>query len=66
METYCVSCNKINANQNFSVKNTKENRLMFLSNCAVCGKKNQDSLEIKNFVKHYSRILVIFKTISLR
>ena len=41
MKTYCVSCNKINANQNFSVKNTKENRLMFLSNCAVCGKKNQ-------------------------
>ena len=39
MVTYCVSCKKYTANKNSSVKNTKENRLMLLSNCAVCGKK---------------------------
>ena len=36
METYCVSCKK---NKNSSVRKTKQNRLMLLSNSAVCGKK---------------------------
>ena len=35
METYCVSCK----NENSSVRRTKQNRLMLLSNCAVCGEK---------------------------
>ena len=39
METYCFSCKNYTANENSSVKNTKQNRLMLLSNCAVCGKK---------------------------
>ena len=39
METYCVSYKKYTANENSSVKKTKQNRLMLLSNCAVCGKK---------------------------
>ena len=39
MENYCVSCKKNTANENSSVRKTKQNRLMLLSNCAVCGKK---------------------------
>ena len=39
METYCVSCKKYTADKNSSVKKTKQNSLMLLSNCAVCGKK---------------------------
>ena len=39
METYCVSCNKNTANENSSVRKTKQNRLMLLSKCAVYGKK---------------------------
>ena len=39
METYCVSCKKNTVNKNSSVRRTKQNRLMVVSNCAVCGKK---------------------------
>ena len=39
MEIYCVSCKKNTANENSSVRETNQNRLMLLSNCAVCGKK---------------------------
>ena len=39
METYFVSCKKYNANKNSSVRKTKQNRLMFLSNCAIYEKK---------------------------
>ena len=39
METYSVSCRKYNANENSSVKKSKQNRLMLLSNFAICGKK---------------------------
>ena len=66
MKTYCVSCKKLNANENFSVKNTKQNRLMFLSNCSVFGKKNQDSFKMKNAVNYYSPVLVIFEMIILK
>ena len=38
METYCVICKK-NSESKKSVKKTKQNRLMLLSNFAVCGKK---------------------------
>ena len=41
MEAYCVSCKKYTATENSSVIKTKQNRLVFLSNCAVCCKKNQ-------------------------
>ena len=39
METYCVSCKKNSENENSSVRKTKQNRLMLLSNYAVCDKK---------------------------
>ena len=46
MEKYCVSCKKNNANKNSNVRKTKQNRLMHLPNCVVCGNKN--SAFIKN------------------
>ena len=39
METHYVSCKKYTANENSSVRKIKKNRLMLLSNCAICGKK---------------------------
>ena len=51
METNCVSCKENAGNKNSSVRITKQNRLMLLSNFAVCGKKSQSSLKIKNFIK---------------
>ena len=39
METYCVSCKKYAVNEHSSFRKTKQNRLMLLSNCAICGKK---------------------------
>ena len=46
LETYCVSCEKNTANKISSVRITKQNRLMLVSNCTVCGKKK--SRFIKN------------------
>ena len=56
METYCVNYKKYTANENSSVRKTKENRLMLFlkSNCAVCGKKKSTfikSKELHNFNK---------------
>ena len=39
METNCVGCKKNTGNKNSSFKITKQNRLMLVSNCAICGKK---------------------------
>ena len=39
MEIYCVSCKKNTENKNSSVRKTKQNRLMPLSNCSVSDKK---------------------------
>ena len=39
METYSISYKKNTANENSCVGKTKQNRLMFSSSCAVCGKK---------------------------
>ena len=36
---YCASCKKYAANKNLNGRKAKQNRLMLLSNCAVCGKK---------------------------
>ena len=47
METYCVSCNKNTANENSSDRKTKQNKLMLLSNCAVCGKKKLPFIKIQ-------------------
>ena len=46
METYCVSCKKNTANENSSVKKTKQTRLMLLWNWAICA--NRKSTFIKN------------------
>ena len=50
MEMYCLSYRKYTANKNSSVTKTKQNRLMLISNCAVCGKKR--STFIKNKELH--------------
>ena len=42
MEIYCVSCKKNTANENLSVRRIQQNRLMLISNCAVCGKKKNE------------------------
>ena len=39
MEINCVNCKKNAANKNSSFRKTNQNRLMLVSNCAVCGKK---------------------------
>ena len=48
METYSVSCKKNTVSKNSSVKISKQNRLMPLSNCS---KKNRLSLKLKNYIK---------------
>ena len=50
MEAYCVSCKENIANENSSVRKSKQNRFMLLSNCTVCGKKK--STFIKNQELH--------------
>ena len=45
-EKYCFTFKKNAVKQSSSVRRTKQNRLMFLSNCAVRGKKK--SRFIKN------------------
>ena len=53
METYyCVSCKKYTKNENSNVIKTKQNRLMLLSNCAICGKNKLTFIknkELHNF-----------------
>ena len=52
METYCVSPRKYTGNENSNVRKTKQNRLMLLSNCSICGKKKPTSIknrELHNF-----------------
>ena len=52
IETYCASCKKITANKKSSVRKTKQNRLILVSNCTVCGKKKSTFLikkELHNF-----------------
>ena len=39
MEIYWVSCKKYTANEHLNVREVKRNRLMLLSNCAVCRKR---------------------------
>ena len=49
MKTYCVSGKKYTANENSSFRKTKQNRLMILSNCGVCGKKKSTFIKNKEF-----------------
>ena len=53
METYCASCKKYPLNKNSSVRKTKQNRLMILSNCVVCGKKKSTFIKNKE-INHIS------------
>ena len=39
MEIYWISWKENTANENSSVKETKQNRSILLLNCAVCGKE---------------------------
>ena len=50
METYSVICKKYTVNENLNPRETKQNRLMLLSNCAVCGKKNSTFIKNKNSI----------------
>ena len=50
METYCVNCKKNTANKNSSIRRTKQNRLMLVSNYAVCGNKRRKSIKNKKLV----------------
>ena len=43
---YCISCKKTALSMNFSVRRTKQNGLMLVSNCAICGNK------ISRFIKN--------------
>ena len=47
MRPYCITCKKNIANENYSVRKTKQNKSLLVSNCAVCDKKNQGLLKIK-------------------
>ena len=49
METNCVSCKIITANENVSVKKTQQNTLMLSSNCAICSKKYSTFIKNKEF-----------------
>ena len=50
METYLVSCKKNIMNNKSSIRGTKQNKLMLVANCAVCGKINRGLLKIKKQV----------------
>ena len=52
MKTYSVSCIKYTANENSSVRKTKQNRLILLSNCTISGKQKWTLIknkELHNF-----------------
>ena len=44
---YCVSCKKIYCKKNSSIRETKQNIIMLLSNCAICSKKELTFIENK-------------------
>ena len=39
MEMYCFRCRENTANENLNGRKTKQNRLMLLSNCGICGQE---------------------------
>ena len=57
METFFVSFKKNTANKNSSIRRTKHDRLMLLSNCAACDKKKS------SFIRYQE---LIFQMISLK
>ena len=53
MKPYYVTCKKNIANKNYSVRKTKQNKSLLVSNCAVCDKKNQGLLKIQKWVNYW-------------
>ena len=53
--------NACTASENSSVRKTKQIKIMLLSNCAVCGKKNQLLLKIKNYTFFIISEMISFK-----
>ena len=49
METYYVICKKNTATKSSSVRRTKQNRLMLVSKCGVCGKKKSRFIKNQEF-----------------
>ena len=47
MKTYCLTFKKSTEDKTSSVRRTKQNRLMLLSNSTVCDKKSQGLLKIR-------------------
>ena len=47
MKRYCVSCKKYTANENSNVGKAKQDRLMLLSNCALCSKNKSVFIKSK-------------------
>ena len=56
METYCVSCKRNIANKNSSIWKTKQNRLMLLSNCAICDKKKSTFIENQETSRLFNKL----------
>ena len=45
---------KNNGNKNFSVRRTKQKRLMLVSNCAICDQKNPGWLKIMKQLDYWA------------
>ena len=56
MKTYCVSCKKKTSDKNSSVRRTKQNSLILVSNRAIYCKKNQGSLKIKEQAGYWTKL----------
>ena len=54
METYFVSCKKNTAHKNYSIRRTKQNRL--ISNCAIYGKKNSGFIKNQDANRPLSKL----------
>ena len=48
MQTHCASCKKNSRNENSSVRGTKQNKLMLLSNGAIFDKKKSMFIKSKS------------------
>ena len=58
MEMCSISSKKNTANENSSVRKTKQNRLMLLSNCVICGKKKSMFAKTIDLIKQLLKQLL--------
>ena len=65
METYCVICKKNTENKNLSVRKPKQNKLMLLSNCAVCDKEKSTFIKNKELSNDQFKMNKIIKKLLL-